>query len=42
MAFNITEAITHYVELTVQSLIASNAVNVLNKMGINEDTLEIA
>ena len=42
MAFNITEAITHYVELTVQSLITSNAVNVLNKMGINEDTLEIA
>ena len=41
-ALNITDAITHYVELTVQSLIASNAVNVLNKLGINEDTLEIA
>jgi hypothetical protein len=42
MAFNITDAITYYVELTVQSLIAGNAANVLNKLGINQDTIEIA
>lgn len=42
MSLNITEAILQYVEFTVQSLIASGGINVLNKLGINQDTLEIA
>lgn len=42
LSLNITDAITQYVELTIQSLIVNGAVNVLNKLGINQDTLEIA
>lgn len=42
LSLNITDAITQYVELTVQSLIVNGAVNILNKLGINQDTLEIA
>ena len=42
MAYNITDAITYFVEATVQSLIADGAANILSKMGINKDTLEIA
>jgi hypothetical protein len=42
MSLNITDAISYFVEATIQSLIADGAANVLSKLGINQDTVEIA
>lgn len=42
LSLNITDAISYFVEATIQSLIADGAANVLSKLGINQDTVEIA
>lgn len=38
----ITEAVTQYLEVTVQSLIAGGASNIMNSLGINQETLGMA
>lgn len=38
----ITEAVTQYLEVTIQSLIAGGASNLMNNLGINQETLGIA
>ena len=38
----ITDAVTQYLEVTIQSLIAGGASNLMNKLGINQETLGMA
>ena len=38
----ITEAVTQYLEVTIQSLIAGGASNLMNNLGINQETLGMA
>ena len=38
----ITDAVTHYLEVTIQSLIAGGASNLMNNLGINQETLGMA
>ena len=38
----ITDAVTQYLEVTIQSLIAGGASNLMNNLGINQETLGIA
>ena len=38
----ITDAVTQYLEVTIQSLIAGGASNIMNNLGINQETLGIA
>ena len=38
----ITDAVTQYLEVTIQSLIAGGASNLMNNLGINQETLSMA
>lgn len=41
LSATVINAITQYIETTIQSLIADNTASVLNKLGINEETLDM-
>ena len=41
LSATVVNAITQYIETTIQSFIAGNAQNVLEKIGINQETLEM-
>lgn len=41
LSATVINAVAQYIETTIQSLIADNATNILDKLGINEETLDM-